>query len=249
MSTRRVFVAVACATIVALPLIGRAQKGSDNQKPQVSTDTKVDFGVLPNGPIGPAPCLQAGVIGGPADPCSFHLHHLTPEEATVAKGGELTLEIHGGGHAPAIYRVSKDTTRNDLGQFLCPGNDPEHIADPTLHPCNLSATNSGAEHIIRDGDGDVVIVAQAAAGNPDPLQATRVWFPPGRLTSSGGQQFVNGGTVVPAGSPSNGQLITFRFQKNGRYLIICMNRTHFLNDWMFGFVNVVGDGNDNDGDK
>jgi len=28
-----------------------------------------------------------------------------------------------------------------------------------------------------------------------------------------------------------------------------MNRTHFLNDWMFGFVNVVGDGNDNDGDK
>ena len=23
--------------------------------------------------------------------------------------------------------------------------------------------------------------------------------------------------------------------------VICMNRVHFLNDWMFGFVNVVGD--------
>jgi len=25
-------------------------------------------------------------------------------------------------------------------------------------------------------------------------------------------------------------------------LVICVNRTHFLNDWMFGFVNVVGGG-------
>jgi hypothetical protein len=229
---------------MALPLIGLAQKGSGKDKPQVSADTKVDFGVLPNGPLGPPPCLQAGGIGGPGDPCAYHLHHLTPEEATIAKGGELTIEVHGGGHAPAIYRVDKDTTRNDLGQFLCMGLDPEHIADPTQHACNLSATNANAQHIIRDGDGDVVIVAQNAVNNPDPLQASRVWFPPGRLTSSGGQQFVNGGTVIPVGS--NGQLLTFRFQKNGRYLIICMNRTHFLNDWMFGFVNVVGDGNDDD---
>jgi hypothetical protein len=31
--------------------------------------------------------------------------------------------------------------------------------------------------------------------------------------------------------------------ENGRYLVLCMNRVHFLNDWMFGFVN-VGNGND-----
>ena len=37
-----------------------------------------------------------------------------------------------------------------------------------------------------------------------------------------------------------GQLISYRFLKTGRYLVICMNRTHFLNDWMFGFVDVVG---------
>jgi hypothetical protein len=37
-----------------------------------------------------------------------------------------------------------------------------------------------------------------------------------------------------------------RFDSNGRYLVICMNRSHALNDHMFGFVNVVGEGNDDD---
>ena len=46
--------------------------------------------------------------------------------------------------------------------------------------------------------------------------------------------------TIPAGATSNGQLISYRFLKTGRYLVICMNRVHFLNDWMFGFVNVVG---------
>jgi hypothetical protein len=36
------------------------------------------------------------------------------------------------------------------------------------------------------------------------------------------------------------QEITCQFLKSGRYLVICMNRVHFLNDWMFGFVNVKG---------
>ena len=47
--------------------------------------------------------------------------------------------------------------------------------------------------------------------------------------------------VRPAGPASNGQLLTYQFLKTGRYLVICMNRVHFLNDWMFGFVNVVGE--------
>ena len=31
----------------------------------------------------------------------------------------------------------------------------------------------------------------------------------------------------------------YRFEKTGRYLVLCINRVHFLNDWMFGFVNVT----------
>jgi len=212
-----------------------SRESSDHRHSPGSTTAAVDFGVLPVGPIGPPPCLQAGAIGGPADPCSYKLHVLTPEEVTIRKGGEVTFQIHGGGHGFAIYEVSKDTTRDQLGQYLCRGEDPANIADPALHPCNLLAANADAAHRIKDGDRDVVIVARPnlTSGHPD----NRVWSPENRLMSAGGVQFLNGGTI-PAGPTSNGQLITYQFLKSGRYLVICMNRVHFLNDWMFGFVNV-----------
>jgi hypothetical protein len=201
----------------------------------------VDFGVLPTGPLGPPPCLQSGAIGGPADPCSYKIHHLTPEEVTIKQGGEVTFQVHGGGHGFAIYEVSKDTTRQELGQYLCMGEDPKDIADPTLHACNLLATNADALHEIKDGHGKVVIVARPnLTGAPGLHPDNRVWSPENRLMSAGGMQFLNGGTV-PAGPTSNGQLITYQFLKNGRYLVLCINRVHFLNDWMFGFVNVTGE--------
>ena len=71
----------------------------------------------------------------------------------------------------------------------------------------------------------------------------RLWSEPGRLMSAGAHQFLNGGTIA-ADPTSNGQRVTYRFLKPGRYLVICMNRTHHLNDWMFGFVNVKGEGDD-----
>jgi hypothetical protein len=204
-----------------------------SRKSEAGGSAMVDFGVLPTGPIGPPPCLQSGAIGGPADPCSYLLHHLTPEETTIDKGGEVTFQIHGGGHGLTIYEVSKDTTRNDIGQFLCPGADPSTIVDPTSHACNLSATNADASHVIEVGHNGTLVVAPGGPTHPD----NRVWVVDGRLMSAGGMQFLNGGTV-PAGPTSNGQLVTYRFLKDGRYLVTCMNRVHFLNDWMFGFVNV-----------
>lgn len=246
---------VVWAAMIVLPVSGWAQPGTDKDKDRdghrhapAPADAAVDFGVLPTTPttpIGPPPCLQSGGIGGPTDPCSYQLHHLTPEEVTVAKGGQVTFQIHGGGHGLAIYEVSKKTTREDLGQFLCAGADPSTLVDPALHVCNspssAATANANAKHVITDGSRDVVIVAEANVTNAHP--DNRVWYEPGRLMSMGGQQFLNGGTI-PAGPTSNGQLITYRFLKTGRYLVICMNRTHFLNDWMFGFVDVVGHGQD-----
>jgi len=172
---------------------------------------------------------------------AYLLHHLTPEEVTVVKGGQVTFQIHGGGHALAIYEVSKNTTREKIGQFLCFGPDPHDTPDTNALACNLSTANANAQHIVGDGKGNVVIVADAVvSATPTSLEETRVWFEPGRLMSAGGNQFLNGGTV-PAGPDGNGQLITYRFLKNGRYLVTCMNRTHFLNDWMFGFVNVTAE--------
>ena len=121
------------------------------------------------------------------------------------------------------------------------GSHPATITDPALHACNLLAANANAEHVVKDGRQNVVLVAAPNLTNVHP--DNRVWSPEGRLTSAGGQQFMNGGTIA-AGPASNGQLVTYRFLKTGRYLVICMNRTHFLNDWMFGFVNVEGGGND-----
>lgn len=91
--------------------------------------------------------------------------------------------------------------------------------------------------MVKDGDGDVVYVA--APGTPTHPN-NRVWHEPGRLMSAGAHQFLNGGTI-PAGATSNGQVVIYRFPKPGRYLVICMDRTHHLNDWMFGSVNVTGD--------
>jgi hypothetical protein len=213
----------------------------------VPADAAVDFGILPAAgvPLGEAPCLQSGGIGGPTDPCSYKLHVLIPEEVTIGKDGQVTFQVHGGGHGFAIYEVSPDTTRDELGQYLCAGPDPATVTDVTLLQCNLSAPNAAAAHQVLDGRDDVVLIAQANITNAHP--DNRVWSEPGRLMSVGGHQFLNGGTI-PAGTTSNGQLLTYRFLKTGRYLLICMNRVHFLNDWMFGFVNVVG-GDDGGGEE
>jgi hypothetical protein len=229
---------IAAAAIAAAPIVSIAQNGDLTHQTAATPTANVDFGVLPTAPLGPPPCLQATGIGGPTDPCAFKLHHLTPEEVTIEKGGEVTFQIHGGGHAMAILEVSKNTTRDDIGPFLCGTSDPAEMTDPAQHAdCNLSA-QSDLAHDVPDGKGNIVIEVSpnVTNGHPD----NRVWSPSGRLMSAGAIQFLNGGTI-PAGPTSNGQLITYRFLKTGRYLVHCMNRVHFLNDWMFGFVNVVGD--------
>jgi len=43
-----------------------------------------------------------------------------------------------------------------------------------------------------------------------------------------------------------GNQIAVVFRKSGRYLVICMNRGHSLNDHMFGFVTVAGDDDDDE---
>jgi len=37
-----------------------------------------------------------------------------------------------------------------------------------------------------------------------------------------------------------------QFTRTGRFLVICMNRAHAINDHMFGFVSVVGGGDDDE---
>ena len=235
---------VVSTVVVMTSVVGWAQKGDLTHGQPATPAATVGFGVFPpaTGFPGPGCSTTAGVIGSPGDPCAYMGHLLDPEEVTILKGGEVTFHVHGGGHAIAIYEVSKDTTRDEIGQALCAGDDPKTIADPTKHVCpGGNAANAAASHTISDGHGDVVIIS-GLGGSTHP--ANRVWYEPGRLMSAGGQHFLTG---IPPGVPppvpvtaTTGQLITYGFLKTGRYLVICTNRSHFQNDWMFGFVNVVG---------
>jgi len=151
---------------------------------------------------------------------------LVPDDTTIRKGGTITFVVNGGGHGIAIYPVSENTTREDITQQLCAHGPAGLCVDPTF---------ANADHTTLDGKGNVVIVT----GTNPPVQ--RVDDPTGRLLATSTQigdlagVFLTGSTATTAGTQ-----LQFRFDKTGRYLAVCMNRSHYLASWMFGFINVVG---------
>ncbi len=179
-------------------------------KPAVQ-DAFVDFGH----PVHPQP------------PAPAH-HTLYPDEVTIVKGGTVTFTMHGMGHGIAIYPVSKNTTRAHIAEDLCQGPSGTGYADPVV--CNVANATAALPYTITDGNGNIVIdIAQF------PTQR-QVDSPAGQLFSAGGLPGVllTGSTLTTRGSQ-----VRYRFAEDGRYLVICINRVHAINDWMFGFVNVV----------
>lgn len=240
----RLTVSLLASLVLAIPVASYAQHerrhGRHDEKPPESAT--VEFGVLQTTPIGGAPCNQAAGFGGPADPCAYRIHLLEPNHVTIAKDGEVSFNIHGGGHGFAIYRIDKKTTRDEIGQQLCAGDDPATIptAAAATHACNNALGLGGNANLARqlvDAGDDVVLVVPANA-NTFPT-TNRVWSEPGRLMSANAPAFLQGGT---AAAPV-GEILTYRFLKTGRYLVLCANRSHFFNDWMFGFVDVEDDDN------
>jgi plastocyanin len=144
-------------------------------------------------------------------------HVLEPDEVTILKGGTVTFQVNGGGHGVAIYPVSAHTTRADIEEDLCPGGPGAQCVGPAA--------------VVTDRKGDLIIDTGVA---------------PARVLGaiSGSGVFLNGSTnpaVPPPPPPAPGVRLQYRFEKTGRFLVICMNRSHSINDYMFGFVNVVGD--------
>jgi hypothetical protein len=155
----------------------------------------------------------------PAPPAN---HVLIPDEVTINKDGTVTFEVNGGGHAIAIYPVSSQTDRQDIEEDLC---------QPNPAVCNpQGATTSDLQYSITDGKGDLII--DTGTNPPD----NRVNDPTDRLLYAGGPVFFTGRMAAGAPAPQ----VQYRFEKTGRYLVICINRNHFINDRMFGFVNVIG---------
>ncbi len=141
--------------------------------------------------------------------------------STIVKGGRVTFEINGANHGVAIYPVSPGTVRADIEAGLC---------QPDPATCSPQGTvTSNLEYFVWDSSGDLIIDTGI---NPPTLQ---VDDPTDRLLYAGGPVYLTGRTAAGA----TVQQIQYRFGKVGRYLVICMDRNHFINDRMFGFVNVV----------
>jgi plastocyanin len=160
-------------------------------------------------------------------------NQVVPNEVTIHKGGTVTFRVNGGFHGIAIYPVSKNTTREDITNQLC-------VHHPVTGLC-VDTTFANGEHEIVDGKGKVVIVT----GTNPPIN--RVDDPTERLLATSTIVVEPNGTAVAGAfnpgttiSSTAGTQIQYQFEKTGRFLVICMNRGHYLNDWMFGFVNVVG---------
>jgi plastocyanin len=167
------------------------------------------------------PAVQDAVVdfGAPQpQPESGH-HLLSPNEVTIFKGGTVTFVMNGSGHGIAIYPVSKNTTRADISNDLCQGG-------PDV--CNTTTQTAQRQYLITDGKGALVI-------DTGVFPAQRVLdHMPGQLLSAGTGALLTGSTPTTAGTQ-----VRHRFTDGGRYLVICINRVHSINDWMFGFVNVV----------
>jgi plastocyanin len=163
----------------------------------------------------------------PPGPTPPQYHFVVPDEVTIAKGETVTFKVNGGGHGVAIYPVSAHTQRIDIIDGLCD-------VGPGL-ACGLSHQEA---HLVKDRKGDVIIDIPADTTNPPFFDIS-----PGRIFAAAGgtaPPFLNGAANPATPTSPDGVRFQYRFEKTGRYLVICTNRVHSIRDHMFGFVEVVG---------
>jgi len=220
----RGFVAAVTVLVVAASLATavRAKDGKDGDKDKDNKaaavmDAVVDFGAPHPQPTPAAASHFLQPVGGQPD-----------GDTTIFRGGTVTFRVNGGGHGVSVYRVTRETTRENILETLCAQRaacDADFIA---------------AARQITDSDGHVLVDIGA---NP-PLQ--RVDDPEHIMTGTAAQIGLVPGRFHTGSTPTAaGEQIRVKFGKKGKYLVICMNRAHSINDWMFAFVNVVGsDGDD-----
>jgi len=212
---RAILIAAAMCSLVSVSAIAAGNGQDGDQDKKVEKDIVIEFGepqphAIPNGPAS---------------------HIVKPDEAFVSEGGTVTFNVNGTGHGIAIYPVSRNTNRDDIAQDLCQGG-------PTL--CNdLAGTQNVAYHII-DGQHHLIIETDTGENQPsidDPFHrylSTSGTDPEDQPQTPSELLTGSASTLTP------GNRVQIRFTKPGRYLVVCQNRGHLLNDWMFGFVNVVG---------
>ena len=174
--------------------------------------------------------MNFGPTNSSAPPMSPPLHVVVPDEVTIPKGETVTFMVNGGGHGVAIYPVSNHTTRADIIAGLC-----------TTGP-GCGGPASQLPYLVKDDKGDVIIDIAADPIAHGPTHPPIFDYTPGRVFGAIGGipgPFLNGAAGL-ATPPAQGVRFQYKFEKTGRFLVICMNRVHAISDHMFGFVEVVG---------
>jgi len=210
--------AAVLAVAVTFTITGRAHdkdgdKDKDKDKVVGVQELLVDFG-------------RPGTVGG--TPANHFVDF--PNGTNVNEGGTVVFRVNQGGHGVSVYAVSKNTTPEDIQAGLC----------HTRSTCD--AAFIAGDHMIFDGRGNVVV----DTGTNPPFarvdDAGRILV--GTAAQAAGEdpgRFHNGAPVAatPTAAAQSSERIRIKFLKEGRYLAICMNRNHSINDWMFGLFDVV----------
>jgi hypothetical protein len=237
--TTGIVVGTALAIAVSFPMSGRADDKDKDKPVQV---TVVNFGERPDAAAANKHvAIQTHIIHGPDD----------TDEITINKNGLVTFVVNGGGHAISVYPVSRNTKRQDISEDLC--NDKDGNTDVVARSATCAgAATSNLRYLVTDGKHDLVIDTDTNPPTGHGLPA-RVYDPehillsvpgtPGGFPGNAGG-FLNGSVLNANGTVSNRDTVGYKFTRTGRFLVICMNRNHSINDWMFAFITVVDDDDD-----
>ena len=261
-NARTSILAVAVMAALAFPAAG----GADD-KEKAANDAIVQFGQL----VTPAPA--AGSLAGTLTHFLLPDDVTIRKDGSVTfvvNGGGHGIAIHRVNEKTTRQDIAEDLCQGGAneadrgGRFVvCNGTIVTGVG-------TIVGTQNLA-YQITDGKEDLVIDVPENIANNNPrlddadsserLLATsgrsRVCGPgetapacdPSELAANQAGAFLTGSVIgVPTATPpvvaAAGNRIRVEFKKTGRYLVICMNRAHSLNDHMFGFVNVVGEGDD-----
>jgi len=255
---------VVIAVMAALTVVGRADD-KDKDKNKAATDAFVQFGEL----VTPAPA--AGSLAGTLTHFLLPDDVTIRQGGTVTfviNGGGHGVAIHRVNKKTTREDIAEDLCQggaNDAdraGRFV--------VCNGTVVTGGIVGTQNLAYQITDGKENLVIDVPQNIANNnprlDDADSSERLLATSGRSRACGPGEtapacdpsalganpagaFLTGSVIgVPTATPpvvaAAGNRIRVEFKKTGRYLVICMNRAHSLNDHMFGFVNVVGDDDD-----
>lgn len=273
MKRRRTILVGALALAVggAVPMIGRAHDKDKDDKARPVQDATVHFGQRQ--PQTPDPAPVAAAVTHFLMPNDVTIHK-GGTVTFVVNGGGHGIAIHPVSKTTTREDIAEDLCAGATPEnpdpivdrrtraAVCNGTVPTTV---TVNGTPVLVTGTqNLDYSITDGKDNLIVHTGFNLTAANSVPPTIITNPRVDDTTNTHQILATSGrsagdTANPAAIANNpagafltgsaapatpGNRIRVQFLKTGRYLVICMNRGHSLNDHMFGFVNVADDGED-----